>query len=252
MSGAAPGGHPGQQCGVTVCAKWVDLRPEIDPVTGAIGNDVRRYGFSEADQAALEVGLRLATARGTGVRLVCAAPPAAEGALRELAASGAKLFPLSATTPEELRRTAGRLADWIESQTDEDSETDLSDLAYTLARRRAHRPVRTVVLANDRAELVAELSDDQSPPVHARYEAQLKKTPLYSYKAKLVKLGDRIANMRDILFCPMPDWTQERLFGNYRQARKQVDLLSGTHPILEKLFDAEYLKAEKIMQENSA
>jgi len=72
-----------------VCVKWVDLRPEIDPVTGAVTNDVRRYGFSEADQAALEVGLRLATARATTVRLVCAAPPAAEGALRELAASGA-------------------------------------------------------------------------------------------------------------------------------------------------------------------
>jgi polyketide synthase 5 len=81
--------------------------------------------------------------------------------------TGARLFPLSATSVEELRRTAGRVADWLQGRADDEwLSTELSDLAYTLARRRAHRSVRTVVLANDRDELLAalrELADGEVP-----------------------------------------------------------------------------------------
>ena len=57
------------------------------------------------------------------------------------------LFPLSSTSADELRRTAGRLADWVQAHDD----VALPDLAYTLARRRAHRPVRTAVIAEQPA-----------------------------------------------------------------------------------------------------
>jgi polyketide synthase 5 len=60
------------------------------------------------------------------------------------------LFPLSSTSADELRRTAGRMADWLTTHED----VSLSDLAYTLARRRAHRPVRTAVIATNPSELV--------------------------------------------------------------------------------------------------
>ncbi|WP_253867724.1 type I polyketide synthase [Mycobacterium sp. GA-1285] len=63
------------------------------------------------------------------------------------------VFPLSSTSTEELRRTAARLADWVETH----DQVALSDLGYTLARRRAHRPVRTCVIASTRSELVAAL-----------------------------------------------------------------------------------------------
>ena len=56
------------------------------------------------------------------------------------------LFPLSATSADELRVTAGRLADWVADAGDR--RRRCSDLAYTLARRRAHRPVRTAVVAS--------------------------------------------------------------------------------------------------------
>ncbi|WP_448334320.1 acyltransferase domain-containing protein, partial [Streptomyces sp. DSM 41534] len=65
------------------------------------------------------------------------------------------LFPLSSTSAEELRRTANRLADWVETHGD----VELTDLAYTLARRRVHRPVRTAVSADSRTELVAALRE---------------------------------------------------------------------------------------------
>ena len=72
------------------------------------------------------------------------------------------LFPLSSTSADELRRTAGRLADWVAAHED----VALPDLAYTLARRRAHRPVRTAVIASSQAELteaLREVADGDTP-----------------------------------------------------------------------------------------
>ena len=72
------------------------------------------------------------------------------------------LFPLSSTSADELRRTAGRLADWVAAHED----VALPDLAYTLARRRAHRPVRTAVIASSQPELtkaLREVADGDTP-----------------------------------------------------------------------------------------
>jgi len=57
------------------------------------------------------------------------------------------IFALSSSSADELRRTAGRLADWMTAHED----VALPDLAYTLTRRRGHRPVRTAVTATSRA-----------------------------------------------------------------------------------------------------
>lgn len=65
------------------------------------------------------------------------------------------LFALSSTSADELRHSAGRLADWVQTRDD----VELPDLAYTLARRRAHRPVRTAVVARTRPELAEALRD---------------------------------------------------------------------------------------------
>ncbi|RFD27122.1 polyketide synthase [Mycobacterium uberis] len=64
---------------------------------------------------------------------------------------GRWLFMLSSTSSDALRETARQLATWVEER--QDSVMPL-DLAYTLARGRAHRPVRTAVVATDLSELV--------------------------------------------------------------------------------------------------
>jgi polyketide synthase 5 len=72
------------------------------------------------------------------------------------------LFPLSSTSADELRRTAGRLADWVAERPESPADgqgTALSDLAYTLARRRGHRPMRTAVMASSRQELTEALRE---------------------------------------------------------------------------------------------
>ncbi|HEV7854223.1 MAG TPA: sulfolipid-1 biosynthesis phthioceranic/hydroxyphthioceranic acid synthase [Mycobacterium sp.] len=87
------------------------------------------------------------------------------------------LFPLSSTSADGLRRTSRRLAGWVAKHADglasgdgnqsgNASGTRLVDLAYTLARRRAHRPVRTVVMAGSVEELterLGEVADGETP-----------------------------------------------------------------------------------------
>lgn len=72
---------------------------------------------------------------------------------------GPQLFPLSSTSAEQLRVAAARLATWVDEQRRavSDGGAVLRDLGYTLSRRRAHRPVRTVVCANSFDDLSAGL-----------------------------------------------------------------------------------------------
>lgn len=97
---------------------------------------------------------------GTNVHAILEQPPESESTAAETISAhpsmaAAQLFPLSSTSADELRRTAGRLADWVAGHED----AALPDLAYTLARRRVHRPVRTAVTAIDRGKLTEALRE---------------------------------------------------------------------------------------------
>ncbi len=94
---------------------------------------------------------------GTNVHAIVEQPPAAEGAGDVVpVGEGPWWFAVSATSAEALRSSAGRLADWVDSHAE---GLTLTDLGYTLARRRAHRPVRTAVMATTTEELVARLRE---------------------------------------------------------------------------------------------
>jgi polyketide synthase 5 len=92
---------------------------------------------------------------GTNVHAILEQAPETEEAAATVGAAAPLLFPLSSTSAGELRRTADRLADWVQTHDD----VALPDLAYTLARRRAHRPVRTAVIASGRPEFTAALRE---------------------------------------------------------------------------------------------
>jgi polyketide synthase 5 len=90
-------------------------------------------------------------------------PTSPNGVVTRAGRDGTLLFPLSSTSADGLRDTAGRLADWVDAQA---TELAAPDLAYTLARRRGHRPVRTAVLAGNTTELVTalrEVADGDAP-----------------------------------------------------------------------------------------
>ncbi|MCE9514720.1 MAG: type I polyketide synthase [Mycobacterium sp.] len=86
---------------------------------------------------------------GTNVHAVLEQAPATAEEPAAIA-DGPLLFPVSATSDEQLRRTALRLADWVEQHAE---GLTAGDLAYTLARRRGHRSVRAGVLATTLSEL---------------------------------------------------------------------------------------------------
>jgi electron transfer flavoprotein beta subunit len=77
---------------VVACVRYGDLRPDVDPLTGAITRDVHRAGLSPADEAAVEHALRIAEAWSARVMVVTAGPPAADDTLREMMALGCQVL----------------------------------------------------------------------------------------------------------------------------------------------------------------
>ncbi|CAN1570694.1 COG3321 Polyketide synthase modules and related proteins [Mycobacteriaceae bacterium] len=61
------------------------------------------------------------------------------------------VFPITSSSAEGLRQTSASMADWVDAA---GAGPVLGDLAYTLARRRGHRPVRKAVIAENRGALV--------------------------------------------------------------------------------------------------
>ncbi|MCB0934441.1 MAG: type I polyketide synthase [Mycobacterium sp.] len=95
---------------------------------------------------------------GTNVHAIVEQAPTGESTSAQAGGptTGARLFVLSSTSAEELRKTADRIADWLEHQR---LPVPLNDLGYTLSRRRGHRTVRAGVVAGDLKELCAGLQD---------------------------------------------------------------------------------------------
>jgi acyl transferase domain-containing protein/acyl carrier protein len=107
---------------------------------------------------------------GTNVHAVLEQAPQSEGEAQTdtatPAVAGPLLFPLSSTSADELRRTAQRLAEWVDKNKEGVAAPSFSDLAYTLARRRGHRTVRTAVIAENIEQLAAglrEIADGDTP-----------------------------------------------------------------------------------------
>jgi electron transfer flavoprotein beta subunit len=75
---------------VVACLDPADLRPEVNPLTGAVHADRRRADLSAADGAALEYALRAGEAWGGQVLAVAAGPPSVDPVLRQAMALGAR------------------------------------------------------------------------------------------------------------------------------------------------------------------
>jgi guanosine-3',5'-bis(diphosphate) 3'-pyrophosphohydrolase len=87
-------------------------------------------------------------------------------------------------------------------------------------------------------EVVLEVTDDQALPKAERKRLQVEHAPHISECGKLVKLADKIANLRDIGASPPADWTRQRRREYADWARSVIDGLRGIHPGLEALFDS--------------
>jgi guanosine-3',5'-bis(diphosphate) 3'-pyrophosphohydrolase len=90
------------------------------------------------------------------------------------------------------------------------------------------------------AGIVMEVTDDKALPKAERKRLQIEHAAAISRRAKLVKLADKICNLRDIASSPPADWGLERKQEYFDWARAVVDGLRGTHPALEHIFDEAY------------
>lgn len=90
------------------------------------------------------------------------------------------------------------------------------------------------------AAIVMEVTDDKSLPKAERKRLQIEHAATISRPAKLVKLADKICNLRDIVSSPPADWSETRKQEYFDWARSVVDGLRGVHPGLESIFDEAY------------
>ena len=92
------------------------------------------------------------------------------------------------------------------------------------------------------ADIVAEVTDDKSLPKSERKRLQIEHAVHLSKPAKLVKLADKICNLRDVADYPPAGWPIERKREYFDWAKRVVDNLRGTHAGLEAIFDRAYLR----------
>ena len=94
------------------------------------------------------------------------------------------------------------------------------------------------------AAVVMEVTDDKTLPKKQRKQLQVEHARHASPRAKLVKLADKICNLRDVAATPPADWSAARKAEYFDWAAEVVAGLRGSHPRLELLFDEAYaLKA---------
>ncbi len=87
------------------------------------------------------------------------------------------------------------------------------------------------------AAVVLEVTDDKSLEKQVRKQRQVEHAPHISTEAKLVKLADKICNLRDILASPPADWSAERKQNYFDWSARVVAGIRGVHPGLEVVFD---------------
>ncbi len=90
------------------------------------------------------------------------------------------------------------------------------------------------------ANIVLEVTDDKALTKAERKQLQIDHAGALSRRAKLVKLADKICNVRDMASSPPVNWSVERRREYFDWAKAVIDGLRGVHPALEHIFDEAY------------
>jgi guanosine-3',5'-bis(diphosphate) 3'-pyrophosphohydrolase len=90
------------------------------------------------------------------------------------------------------------------------------------------------------AGMVEEVTDVKWLTKRSRKKIQVARAARSSNGAKLIKLADKISNVRDILANPPADWTLERRREYFDWAKSVVDQVRTANPKLARRFDQLY------------
>jgi (p)ppGpp synthase/HD superfamily hydrolase len=94
------------------------------------------------------------------------------------------------------------------------------------------------VFGEDVASLVAEVTDDTRLDRETRKRLQVASAPHKSRRARMIKIADKIANLRSIAESPPVGWSGRRKREYVAWARQVVEACGPTNESLEKLFTA--------------
>lgn len=97
------------------------------------------------------------------------------------------------------------------------------------------------------ASVVMEVTDDKTLPKARRKELQIEHGPHLTRAAKLVKLSDKLCNVRDIVDSPPVEWPVERRREYIEWAARVVATIRDAGPegaTLAALFDAQVARAK--------
>uniref|UniRef100_A0A915E4H1 Guanosine-3',5'-bis(diphosphate) 3'-pyrophosphohydrolase MESH1 n=1 Tax=Ditylenchus dipsaci TaxID=166011 RepID=A0A915E4H1_9BILA len=86
-------------------------------------------------------------------------------------------------------------------------------------------------------DLVKECTDDKSLPKDKRKQLQVQHAAGHSHKAKLIKLADKLYNLRDCERVIPVGWTPQRTRQYFKWAKEVVAGLKGTNDALEMALD---------------
>lgn len=92
------------------------------------------------------------------------------------------------------------------------------------------------------AGIVGEVTDDKALPKHRRKALQVEHAPHKSPGAALVKLADKICNLRDIANSPPADWSLQRRREYFDWAKQVIDGLPPVNAPLMALFEQAYAR----------
>ena len=124
------------------------------------------------------------------------------------------------------------LAAAILHDTLEDTQTTLEELRKAFGRRVA--------------SLVAEVTDDKTLPKQVRKQRQIDHGPSKSQGAALIKVADKICNLRDLAQSPPTHWTVERKGKYIEWAREVVRALPIPRHRLRRVFERAYASTNSV------
>lgn len=130
----------------------------------------------------------------------------------------ARILAVEAGVTDPVVLAAALLHDTIE-----DTQTDAAELRERFG--------------DDVASVVLEVTGDKALERSARKQLQIERAVHVSSRAKLVKLADETANVRDVLRSPPSIWNVIRRKQYAQWTKDGIDALRGEHPVMEAIFD---------------
>jgi guanosine-3',5'-bis(diphosphate) 3'-pyrophosphohydrolase len=100
--------------------------------------------------------------------------------------------------------------------------------------------------------LVEEMTDDQRLPAPERKRLQVEHAPALTSKAKLIKLGDKIANVQDITISPPTRWTSQRRSEYLDWTERVITGCRNVSPALEACYDAALAAGRRALEQPAA